>query len=305
MKYIVAGPTIVNDIVFADGSKSTGHLGGSIYCVEGVKIWEDDCLYISNVGNDFENFYGEWMEKNGCSLAGLQYILPHTQYTELIYGTEGLHSEASIYGEQEEKEVEKLDIISAGVIASYCDDKTKGIYIEASETSGFWEELGLVRSQTQAKIMWEIPTSAAMTENRHEKVLECIKKTDMYSINYPEARSLFHVETEEEAVQKIKELKVPCFFRVGSKGSYMIAEGKAEFAASLTVGQIVDPTGCGNCSTAAAMYGWCEGNSLYQTAVMANISAAYNLLQYGPHPAITKEVQGQAKALLKEKMQQK
>ena len=127
----------------------------------------------------------------------------------------------------------------------------------------------------------------------------------MYSINYPEARSLFHVETEEEAVQKIKELKVPCFFRVGSKGSYMIAEGKAEFAASLTVGQIVDPTGCGNCSTAAAMYGWCEGNSLYQTAVMANISAAYNLLQYGPHPAITKEVQGQAKALLKEKMQQK
>ena len=32
---------------------------------------------------------------------------------------------------------------------------------------------------------------------------------------------------------------------------------------------------------------------------------AYNLLQYGPHPAITKEVQGQAKALLKEKMQQK
>lgn len=303
-KYIVTGPTIINDIVFADKSKSTCHLGGSIFCVEGIKIWNNDCLYISNVGNDFEKFYGEWMEKNNCSLEGMQYILPHTQYTELIYGDEGLHSEVSIYGEKEEQEVEKLDIISARVIASYCDNSTKGIYIEASETSQFWDELDVLRNKTHAKIMWEIPTSATMTENRHQKVLECIKKTDIYSLNYPEAKCLFRVETETEAIDKIKELNVPCFFRVGSKGSYMIAEGKAEFAHSLTVGEIVDPTGCGNCSTAAAMYGWCEGNSLYKTAMMANISAAYNLLQYGPYPAITKEVQAQAQELLEEKLQE-
>ena len=304
MKYIVAGPTIVNDILFADGSKSTGHLGGSIYCVEGIKIWEDDILYVSNVGKDFETFYGKWMETNQCSLQGLQYILPHTQYTELVYGAEGLHSEYSIYGAEEEAEVEALDRISAEVISSYCDSGTKGIYIEAAETSGFWDELLAIRSKTDAKIMWEIPTSAAMTESRHQKVIECIKKADIYSVNYPEAKSLFQIETEEEAVQKIIGLGIPCFFRTGSRGSYMIDGKEAAFAKSLTVGEVIDPTGCGNCSTAAAMYAWCEGNSLYRTAMMANISAAYNLLQYGPYPAITKEIQKQAKVLLEEKIKQ-
>ena len=33
---------------------------------------------------------------------------------------------------------------------------------------------------------------------------------------------------------------------------------------------------------AAALYGWCEGYTLQKTARLANISAAYNLLQYGP-----------------------
>lgn len=298
MKYVVAGPTIVNDIVYADGSRSQGHLGGSVYCLEGIKIWEDSCLYVSNVGDDFGKFYGTWMEANHCSLAGLQYILPHTQYTQLLYGAEGLHSEHSIYGEEEEAEVEKLDLVSGRVISSCCDADTKGIYVEASETSGFWDEINWIREKTKAKIMWELPTSAAMTASRHEKVLECIARSDMYSLNYPEAKALFHMETKEDVIEKIKELRIPCFFRVGSEGSYMIADGQAAFARSVTVGEIVDPTGCGNCSTAAALYAWCEGNSLYQTARMANISAAYNLLQYGPYPEITDEVRRQARELL-------
>ncbi|MDO4471414.1 MAG: PfkB family carbohydrate kinase, partial [Bacillota bacterium] len=259
---------------------------------------EDSCLYVSNVGSDFEKFYGEWMKHNGCSTEGLQYILPHTQYTELVYGEEGLHSESSIYGEQEEKDVEKLDVISGEIIASYCNIETKGIYIEVSEQSEFWDQLALIRKKTDAKIMWEIPTSAAMTQNRHKKVLECIQKVDMYSINYPEAKSLFGVITEEEAVEAIKEVGIPCFFRLGSKGACMIVNEEVAFAKSLTVGDIVDTTGCGNCSTAAAMYAWCEGNSLYQIALMANISAAYNLLQFGPYPEVTKEVRKQAERIL-------
>lgn len=298
MKYIVVGPTIVNDIVFVDGSRSKGHIGGAIFCLEGVKVWEDNCLYVSNVGNDFSEFYGEWMEANRCTYEGLQYILPHTQYTELIYGKDGLHSELSVYGAEEEDRVEKLDYISASQIAKYCSEDTKGIYIEASETNPFWEELDAIHRKSGAKIMWEIPTSAAMTAERHEKVLGCINKTDMYSINYPEAQVLFHVKSPEEAVEKIKSLNVPCFFRVGKKGSYMIAGGEATFAPSVVVGEVVDPTGCGNCSTAAAMYAWCEGNSLYDTACMANIAAAYNLLQYGPYPVLDHKVRTEAGKLL-------
>ena len=301
MKYIVVGPTIVNDILFADGSRSKGHIGGSIYCLEGVKVWEDSCLYLSNVGKDFSEFYGEWMDANHCTYDGLQYILPHTQYTELVYEEGGLHSERSIYGEEEEALVERLDYICAAQIGSYCGKDTRGIYIEASETNPFWDELSDIRGKSQAKIMWELPTSAAMTAQRHEKVLACIQKTDMYSLNLPEARSLFSVESEEEAIRRIISLNVPCFFRVGQKGSYMIAGGEAVFAGSLLVGEVVDPTGCGNCSTAAAMYAYCEGNSLYDTARMANIAAAYNLLQYGPYPVMDEKVREQAWKLLAQK----
>lgn len=297
MKYIVVGPTIVNDILFADGSKSTGHIGGSIFCLEGVKIWEDSCLYISNVGEDFSAFYGQWMQANHCTCEGLQYILPHTQYTELLYGEDGLHSEQSVYGAEEEEQVEKLDYITASQIAQYCGEDTKGIYIEASETNPFWEELDIIRTKSQAKIMWEMPTSAAMTPERHKNVYECIKKADMYSINLPEAKSLFSAESEAEAIEKIKAFDVPCFFRVGKKGSYMIAGGETSFASSVVVGEVADSTGCGNCSTAAAMYACCEGSSLYDTARMANIAAAYNLLQYGPYPVLD-EIREEARKLL-------
>ena len=46
----------------------------------------------------------------------------------------------------------------------------------------------------------------------------------------------------------------------------------------------VDPTGCGNCSTAAAMWAYCEGYDLRQIASIANVAAAYNVQQFGPYP---------------------
>lgn len=300
MKYLIVGPTIVNDILYENGSVSKRNIGGSIFCLEGVKIWTDDCLYISNVGADFSDYYGKWMEDNHCLSTGLQYILPHTQYTLLTYGEEGLHSEKSIYGSEEEKRVEELDIISARQVAEYCNEDTKGIYIEASETNEFWNGLSEIRNKSMAKIIWEIPTSAAMIKERKSKVLEIIKKVDLYSINLPEGMSLFEKNTEEEVIEEIIAIEIPCFFRVGKRGSYMIIDGKAHFAKSLLVGEIVDSTGCGNCSTAAAMYAFCEGYEEQQIAVMANIAAAYNLLQRGPYRVIGEDTRKQAWKLVEE-----
>ena len=49
MKYLVVGPTIINDIIFADQSRKDQVLGGSIFCVAGIKLWCDDCLYLSAI----------------------------------------------------------------------------------------------------------------------------------------------------------------------------------------------------------------------------------------------------------------
>lgn len=302
MKYIVVGPTIVNDIIFADGSKSKEHIGGSIFCVEGIKIWEDDCLYVSNVGEDFSRYYGKWMDANHCSYEGLHYILPHTQYTTLLYGENGLHSERSIYGEEMEKKLEEMDVITASQIAAHCDKDTRGIYIEASETNPIWDQLQEIKKKCDAKVMWELPTSAAIEKGRRQNVLKTIKKADIYSINLPEAMHLFGQPDEVSAIQAILDFGVPCFFRVGKKGSYMLLKGKSYFAPSVTLGDVVDATGCGNCSTAAALYGWCEGFEPTKVAFMANISAAYNLLQYGPYPCISEETRKEAHKLLEQQL---
>ncbi|MBS6952408.1 MAG: hypothetical protein KH230_04160 [Enterocloster asparagiformis] len=301
MKYLVVGPTIINDILFADGSRRDRVLGGSIFCVAGIKLWCDGCLYLSNVGSDFDRFYGDWMKANDCSAEGLRAILPHTWYTTLTYGDQGLHSEVSVYGPEEEALMDKLDAIDPAHIAAHCKEDTRGIYVEASEADPLWDRLNEVRSGgKQARFMWEIPTSAAMESARRPKVLETIGKVDIYSLNLPEAMSLFQVDSEEAAIGAILSLGTPCFFRVGKRGSYMIQNGEACFQPSLTVGPIVDATGCGNVSTAAALYGWCEGLPPRVTARLANISAAYNLLQYGPYPAVTAAVRAEAKALLNE-----
>ena len=62
--------------------------------------------------------------------------------------------------------------------------------------------------------------------------------------------------------------------------------------------RVVDPTGCGNVSTAAALYGWCEGYEPKKIARLANISAAYNLLQYGPCPKVDAAMRRHAEELL-------
>lgn len=300
MKYIVCGPSIVNEVVCADGTERGPLLGGSVFCVAGIRIWTPSCGYVSNVGDDFESFYGSWFTANGISTEKLSRPLPHTWHTKLIYGDEGIHSETSIYGEDDEEVLDALDIISAEQVAKACDPDTLGIYIESREQSEFWQEVELVRQATDAKIMWEIPTSALMDSARHEGVRATIEKTDFYSINLPEAKAFFGVDDEQSAIKAIQELGKPCFFRVGSKGSYMVTADEAAFAPSLTVGEIVDPTGCGNASTAAALYGLCEGLEPQAVARAANISAAFNLLQYGPYPEVTEQDACHARALLDE-----
>lgn len=298
MKYIVVGPTIVNDIEHENGSVSRGHIGGSIFCLSGIKLWCDECLYVSSVGPDFADYYGKWMDANDCSYAGLNVVLPHTQYTLLRYGKDGLHSERSVYGMQEEALAEALDKPDAVLIARHCNGDTRGVYIEAQESDPFWDEIDRVRQKGDISVMWEIPTSAAMNPERRAGVLATIRKAGLYSINLPEALSLFAVPDEDAAASAILGYDVPCYFRVGAKGSYMLLGGQRHFAPSVSIGPVADATGCGNCSTAAALFGFCEGMPPAKAALAGNISAAYNLLQYGPYPKVDLTTRETARKLL-------
>ena len=62
----------------------------------------------------------------------------------------------------------------------------------------------------------------------------------------------------------------------------------------------VDPTGCGNISTAAAMWAFFEGYDPLRICIWAAICAGYNALQYGPYPRMDAETRAEAQKLMEE-----
>ena len=142
----------------------------------------------------------------------------------------------------------------------------------------------------EINLMWEISTRDTDDHAMEQKVIDRIKSVDIYSLNLPESMNLFATKSEEESIERIKEIGVPCFFRCGTKGAYMIQDGKAWFSPSIGAAESVDATGCGNCSTACSLYGFTEGVHPLMTVIYANLAASLNAAQYGPYPQFTPEL---------------
>ena len=291
MKYLVTGCTLINDMNYPDGSKAEGYLGGTIYTVNGIKPFCDDVLFITTAGPDFDDYFGDYYQKNQLSKDGVELVLPKTQYNILDYDTEGRWWEYSKYGKDFEKEWGPKSLIQAPFVTKYSSEQTKGIYFESGVQEPVWKDLADIRKAApNAKIMWEIPTYDIDNPEVKNDIKELIERCDVYSLNLPESMTYFDTKSEDESINAIIALGKPCFFRVGEKGAYMIEEGKAWFAPSIGVAKSVDATGCGNCSTGAALYGLCEGFHPLRTVIFANLAASLNAMQFGPFPLFTGEL---------------
>ncbi|MDD6346845.1 MAG: PfkB family carbohydrate kinase [Lachnospiraceae bacterium] len=292
-RYLVTGSTIVNDMLYADGTRKTGFLGGTLYTVNGIRPYTDDLLFITTAGPDFDELYGDYYRKNGLSTAGVEIVLPRTQYNVVEYNAAGQWWEHSIYGEAFEKEIGLVPEVRAEYILKHADESVKGIYFESRVIEGVWKDLDAIRKAApNACIQAELSTVDIDDPSLRDAVMALIDKIDMYSVNLPESMTLFGTCSEEESLEKIISLGKPCFFRVGEKGSYMVQDGRAWFAPSVGVGESVDATGCGNCSTGASLYGFCEGRHPLMTAILANLAAGVNASHFGPYPLYTEELRG-------------
>lgn len=294
MEYLVGGYTMLNDIVFADGSSISDQLGGSVFSAAGIKLWRDSVAYIGAAGEDFDRHYGPFFQANGIRTAVAKRF-PHTLHYIMKYEGDGSWREFCKHGDEYEEEAMAKSMLTPGMFAECCDEKTKGIYLEASLNTDIVNHFAELKAMMPAgKLMWEIATGDLTNPERKERVLSLIGQTDIYSINFNEAKSFFGIETEEEAIDAILKLNKPCFFRAGTKGAYQVQDGKATFLPSVGAENSVDATGCGNCSTAAALIGFAEGLPPEETLAMANISAGYNARQYGPWPLVNGEVRREA-----------
>ena len=85
-------------------------------------------------------------------------------------------------------------------------------------------------------------------------------------------------------------------FRVGERGAYVVTPTDVIYLPPAP-GPVVDPTGCGNTSTGAALYAYAEGMSPLMVGILANVASSMNIRQYGIIPDFA-EVRTEAEAMV-------
>ena len=305
MKYAALGNTLTNNIQYTDGSSVNEIMGGVVYAASGLRLWQDEVGMITNVGADYDKYYGQWMKDNNLSYKGIRKVTEFTRYTCVEYHPDGTWHEYSILPG------EYYGAYTAGFTKVRADDLTdeiceglKGVNIEASLDTLLLKKAREMADKHGFKIMWEIDTDQCKPENL-DKLKELVKLVDAFSINGPETCELFGVSTDEECIEKLIGLNVPfILFRVGTKGLYSIADGKSYFVPCRRYnGSPVDPTGCGNSSTATGGMAFIEGYHPLMCGIMANLTAHYNVRQYGPVLHMTKELRDEMWAAANEEFE--
>ena len=282
-KYIVAGISIINDIYYVDGSVKKNRLGGcAIYAYGGISLFSDSVLFLSTGGKDFFDYYGDYFERNNISKEGIYLDLPFTHHTELIYEKDSTWHEKSIYGDDYFSLQSENNRTSLEKLKPFLSKDTKGLYLDSAAHEKIFEEIDEIRKLSpNIKIMWEPPSFSSKDSSMHNRILENLNKVDYYSMNIDEASSFFMVD-ENQIIEKIIELNIPCFLRKGEKGSSWIEETIVTSCDAIEVGKAVDVTGCGNTSAAAALYWKIEGKSYEDIVYNANKAASISSKYEGP-----------------------
>lgn len=277
MDFIVASTSVTDEIRFADGKTVKRVAGGAgIYALCGIKLWSDSVMPVTGVGQDYESLYGAWYGKNSISMEGLIMKDDKTPYNVIQYFEDGERSETPLYGPDHYKKIE----VTPEELEPYFQT-AKGIYIFKNSGHDFWKKILPMLKKRTAAVMWEIANDSTHPECL-EEVREIAGNIDIFSINLAESYHLFGVSTLDEVIEQFRQWNVNMIFlRQGSKGAVMITPREVTFVPSVEHVNVVDPTGGGNSSSGAVLYGYCSGYSPRECGIMGSIAAAMCLEQYG------------------------
>lgn len=278
-EYVIAGNAAVDKITYADGT-STGFLpgGATLFALTGIQLWTDDVLMCGGFGADYMKHMGEWMIRNHIDRRAFHVRDERNPLNYMVYKDDGEWFSYTEYGNAH------YDSLDCDPDKDHLEDYlqgTKGVYCFRGEDKKFFTQMKELKKRFPFKLMWEIKGTVAVPEKLSfiEKTLENI---DAFSINRTEAKRLFCLENDEKIINKLVGLHLGLIvYRIGSEGLYIIKDQESVFVPSIKKFPVIDVTGCGNSSTSAAFYAWCQGMDSYKIGVCANITAAINLRYQG------------------------
>lgn len=305
MKYVVGGNVMLDTVRFADG---TAHLRESIggpatFAYSGIKLWTDDVLQCSKVGEDYHTLFDPWIRKNHVETAGFKVMCQRSNHSHLVYFEDGTYGADDTFQEDLRSDVGQdfgyLKTSPADLEVFTRAGGVQGVYVAQNCDKIFWNQLGRIKERDGFRVMWEIEAPSAHLRYLDQVRYAC-RVADIFSINIQEAQNLFGVEGDEACIRELQTLDVDVtLFRVGERGLYSVTRDQAIYLPPAP-GPVVDPTGCGNTSTGAALYAYVQGKDPLMIGIMANVAAAQNLRQFGvieDFAAVRQEAFAQAEEL--------
>ena len=279
MKYVVAGNAAADCITFADGT-CTGFVpgGATLFALLGIQLWTDEVLLCGGFGEDYMEKLGPWLERNRIDRRAFNIRDPKNPLNYMFYRDEGGWDSRTEYGNEHFDRLDcnpRLDHLE-----DYLEDAV-GLAVFRGDDPDFYAQVFALRERFGFKLGWEIKGNFAVP-GQLERIRALCKNVDSFSINGPETFCLFGVDNDADAIAALKTLGCPLvIYRVGKRGLYIIQGEEVLFAPAFTKYPVTDVTGCGNISTAAAFYAWCEGLDIYEIAAHANVTAGHNLRYFG------------------------
>lgn len=291
MDYVIVSTAVTDDLYLADGTHRGTQLGGAgVYALCGVRLWSDSAVLVTGVGEDFAALHGDWFRQNDCSVAGLLVKDPHTAVSAVRYRSDGERTETPPLGPEHYL---RLEASPEELLPFY--PGAKGAYIFKDLRPGYWEKVLAGREKYGFPILWELNADAARPECL-PRVREIAEACGLFSLNRTEAGALLGTADVNKITKALLGWNTRLIYlRLGSSGAAVLSGGRAIYIPCAPCVRVEDPTGAGNSSTAAVLYGWGEGLSPAECGVLGAISAARCIEQFGP-PELTAAARARCRA---------
>jgi len=294
---IIVGAVLMDNIVYADGSRRDDIPGGAgLYALAGAALFSDEAVLVTGTGRDLPYTFGPWLDRNGLTTRGLRFADDHAPRNILRYIDERTRTEAPVYGAEHFGRIEPTANDIASVLAG-----ARSLFLFRNLDPGFWAGVLPLVAEHRPTTLWEIALDACLPENR-SRIEELARLVDALSINLEEASLVYGSTHEAGLIERLRAIGTAVvFLRAGARGSFVITAGKTRFVPSVAVAP-VDVTGGGNAFGGAALVGLAEGLEPARCAAMGTVAARLAIGQYGPPEAGAAETRAEAKSLVVEVM---